>query len=814
MTSYTLTEEQQAVVAHDHGPALVFAVAGAGKTTAMVHRIERLVRAGVFAPRRILASSFNKSAVEELKRRLQQWPHCQQVQCQTLHGIGWRVLKQAIARGAYHEHTQLPSDEHVSSQIYGLALKQARQQPALNRQLEHLDREDFLDYVSRCKGNLRFADLAKMELPEGALQWARQAEAPPNLPHYLTLYRLFEEVRLAHKLLTFDDLLSEAWVCFWRYPSLLKACSQQYDCILVDEFQDVNLAQSEMLDLLSQPHRNYMAIGDDDQTIYTWRGASPEFILNFCQRYQAQEYLLSENFRSRASQIVLANAVIHQNRHRREKRLQLTQGFGGQSSLIQCSDNQAMAEEACALLVAARDQGMPLQEMVVLVRNWSQTPLIEHRLLQLNLPYVIPGKQYFFNRPEIRDLLNYVDLAHWNTLLEQGQLLSADASRRLLKAWNRVYKRPNRYITTELSQQVMTRVLGDNTSLTRALRLEAAQCAKEYLSDHLLRLSGVLSQLSRAWLEQLPAQKALQELVQALDYTGWLQRQSAVPQIGQDKADGIQAFLDFSASQPHLPALLQELDRLSQNQRDQDQRQESNVITVSTIHGAKGLEWDLVVVPGCQNGILPARTQEAAALEDDCRLFYVAITRARQALHLLYCDNQSQFLLQARAADRLRQVLQLSGMLQAGAEGENPAWRWASLPQLLNLIHELGLASYFKTWASRNGSLAEGLLQRLRAWIGWQQRERPEASLPPSAACFEGDASLLTEAEAAELKALYLDRPALKPGQVRHSHYGLGSILSRSSNGPERTVTVKFFQHGKVALPLNDPALEWGPPAE
>jgi len=812
MSEFPLTQEQQAVVAHDHGPALVFAVAGAGKTTAMVHRIERLVSEKVFAPQRILASSFNKAAVQELQRRLENWSWCSKVQCQTLHGVGWRVLKQAIQQGAYHAHTQLPQDDQANTHIYWETLRRARQLPALRNQLDQLDREDFLNYVSRCKGNLRFADLAEARLPEDAHQWASQAEAPANLSHYLSLYRLFEQVRQEQKLLTFDDLLSEAWACFWRYPGLLKTFSQKYDCILVDEFQDVNLAQSEMLDLLSQPHRNYMAIGDDDQTIYAWRGASPDFILNFCARYEAQEYLLSENFRSQASQIVLANAVISQNRQRRDKRLQLTQGFGGQSSLIHCSDNQTMACETAALLKQAHEQGLPFQQMVVLVRNWSQTPLIEYRLLQLNLPYVIPGKQYFFNRPEIRDLLSYVDLAHWNSRLEQGQLLPAAESQALLQAWSRIHNRPSRYISQDLSQRIMAQVLGENSSLTRALRVQAAHCPEAYLSEHLLRLSDVLSQLSRAWLEELPAEKALSDLVQTLDYTEWLRRQSAVPEAGQDKADGVKAFVDFSASQPHLQALLQELDRISQQQRHQDARQDKDVITLSTIHGAKGLEWDLVIVPGCQDGILPARQQDEAGLEDDCRLLYVAITRARQSLYLLHSDTQSHFLRQGRAASRLKQVLQLSGMLQAGPDGDNPAWRWASLPQLLNLIHELELDSYFKHWVQNR--LADPLVRRLCGWLGWQQAKRPDTSLPAAADCFEADASLLSAAEQTELDALYLQRPPLKPGQVRHSSYGTGTILSRSSNGPERTVTVKFFQHGKVALPLNDPELEWGPPAE
>jgi DNA helicase-2/ATP-dependent DNA helicase PcrA len=387
--SFRLTDQQQAIVDHDYGPALVFAVAGAGKTTAAVHRVERLVRERLFAPEKILATSFSRATVEDLRRALDRWPSCTRVSARTLHGVGFGLIRRATQRGYLH-NVRLNTDEDPETLLRHLLYRTvalARQRRVdYAEELENLDPDDFLSYLGRCKGNLEYADLAVSALPPLGLRIARQAEGPPGLEWYLDLYRLFEEVRMEGGHITFDDMLMLGWELLVRYPDLLGEAQGLYECVLVDEFQDVNLAQSEILDLITARHRNYMAIGDDDQTIYEWRGADSQFILDFEQRYRATKYLITDNFRCPASQVVLANEVIRHNRRREPKRLQLTRGFDGQAFVHVHPDRYEMGRALVAEIQAALAEGFRPDDITVLVRIYAQTPPVEQGLIEARIP--------------------------------------------------------------------------------------------------------------------------------------------------------------------------------------------------------------------------------------------------------------------------------------------------------------------------------------------------------------------------------------------------------------------------------------------
>ncbi|NCC34076.1 MAG: ATP-dependent helicase, partial [Chloroflexia bacterium] len=241
-----LTEQQQQIVAHNHGPAMVFAVAGAGKTTAMVHRVERLVRERIFAPDRILVSSFSKAAVDDLGEALAAWPHCRRVIRRTLHGLGLKIVNDAAECGALPPLAQnalkMNGEER---QIFWTARDRARTTQVIPADaLDALDEQDFLDYLGACKGNLCYPDLATIGLPEEAMTVASQAIAPPGMPWYRDLYRLHEEVRRERGWLTFDDMLMLSWEALMRSPALCTRWQQRFDAVIVDEFQDVNLAQA------------------------------------------------------------------------------------------------------------------------------------------------------------------------------------------------------------------------------------------------------------------------------------------------------------------------------------------------------------------------------------------------------------------------------------------------------------------------------------------------------------------------------------------------------------------------------------------
>jgi DNA helicase-2/ATP-dependent DNA helicase PcrA len=802
-----LTPEQSAVVAHDHGPALVFAVAGAGKTTAMVHRIERLVREGVFAPKRILATSFGKATVEELKTRLAQWSHCSEVKPMTLHGIGWRVMKQMQKQGLLPEHFVLPDGEQSGKQIYYQALKVARQNKEDFNNLDKIVIDDFLDWVGMCKGNLCYADLEAQDLPEAALAKATQAEAPKGHADYLPLYQTFEKVRIQVGTLTFDDLLLGCWEAFMRHPELLESWQTQYDTLLVDEFQDINLAQSEILDLLAQRHHNYMAIGDDDQTIYQWRGASPSFILGFSERYKATRYLLTDNFRSQATHLALANAVIHQNEHRAAKRLHLTQGFHGISNLSLCNDGPSQALEVVKVIEERLNDGVATADIAVLVRTYAQTPYIERALIERNIPYHLPDGKQFFHRPEIRDLLSYVSLAIIDHQLEAdpGQAFPEEAFAIWSQHWKRIRNRPTRFLSNQVAADIVKIMLKDSVSLCKALKLFSARC-EEYMAKRLREFAGVLNWLTQAWRENRSGHEILTELDNRMGWSDWLVS-SSTSREGQERADNVQAFLEFTRDMGSLQEVLEELRRLSQNQLETQRANRGSSVTLTSIHRAKGQEWDTVLIPGCNEGVYPPPREPE--VEAERRLLYVALTRPKQNLHLFYTREAplSPFLRAADADSLLMRVQRLGTLLELPED----EWKGEQFQQLFTLVPPL----QFERYLQNHHAFPDALLRRIQGCLNWIRREdlwhktRFDARL--HAIWCSSDASRKVELDANEIaefsQCFFPSEPDLLPGQVRHARFGLGTIVKEGVGKNQDMMLIRFAGKGKMQLPGDDPEL-------
>ncbi|HEX2864370.1 MAG TPA: ATP-dependent helicase, partial [Deinococcales bacterium] len=624
-----LTAEQQAIVAHDRGPALVFAVAGAGKTTAMVRRIERLVREGVFPARQVLATTFGRAAKADIARALSAFPHCRDVQVLTLHQVGYRLVRSASRRGAsWLQGSEANENESADRLVLQRALGLARSRQVDYRgELDGLDLDDFLSYVGACKGNLAYANLEAARLPDEALAVATQAVAPPALPWYLDLYRIFEEVRVRDGFLTFDDMLLSGWEALVRYPEVLREAQAQYRCVLVDEFQDVNLAQAEILHLITAPGRDYMAIGDDDQTIYEWRGASPRFILGFERRYAARKYLMTDNFRCRAPQVALANRVIRNNRQREPKQLGLTRGFEGLTQVHVADGPMTLAAGVVNCIQEALDSGHRAPEVAVLVRQYAQTPFIERFLADRGIRYQVVGSQPFYARQENATLLAYVRLALLDAQVLAGTPLTDAQVARFVPWWNAIANRPVRYLTADARREISRGVTAGGLRLARAL--VSFEGANDRLSRSLLELAEILN-----WLGSVldrPASLILGELERKLGYADFLRRSSGFAETGEGRAQSVLALVQFAGSGRSLRDFLRDLDGLVASHPARGE-EDPEAVRILTVHRAKGLEWPVVIVPGVNEGNFPMAGSEN--VEEERRLLYVAITRAREVLHL------------------------------------------------------------------------------------------------------------------------------------------------------------------------------------
>ena len=731
-----LTDEQRRIAAHEEGPALVFAVAGAGKTTSMVHRIRYLVEGRGVDPERILASSFSRATVGDIDDALDDLG-VTGVDVRTLHSLGYQLLRQAENAGHLPERTRHQDEDPatLATILAGRALTRLAMERDLDTHELDVDRDELADRIAAWKQDLAYPDLDRADLPASARDVASEAEADRD--DLLTLYRYAEDLRRQENWLTYDDMLVEGWEVLHRFPDIRSRAQSAYDHVLVDEFQDVSRVQERMLDVITEPHRNYMAVGDDDQCIYEWRGADPSFILSFTERYDADEYLITDTFRSPAPQLALANAVIAENDERREKQLHLTRGFDGHASITGLDGAQAEAAFLVDEIESLRADGRSLDDMSVLVRTYAQTPFLESLLIDRDLPYEIVGSVPFYRRREVQTLLQY---AYWAVLERrierEGWFDSRQAAARYLDRFRQVLKRPNRYIKHDLI----------DTVCTTALQREAS--ALDVLSAHLGRMHDRTADRVQQFLSVAddliddldePADAVLEWLVDAIDYAGYLRRRSAIAEVGEARVRTARSLIAFADGHDSVSSLLHEIVRISRTRKRADA--DAPRLDIRSIHRAKGLEWPFVFVPGCNEGTLPQEKtriersgppapvssfdafveRESAReveeldvdVEEERRLLYVAVTRSREGLFLTYDENEprSSFLDQAEADTALAAV----DRVDQGLTADPDALTRDDLTALCRGIERIGLERYLRTRWSPPDSRRTGLARRLQA---------------------------------------------------------------------------------------------------
>ena len=709
---------------HNSGPALVFAVAGAGKTTAMVHRIERLVRESHARPNQILATSFGKANIDDLKTTLARWPHCARVDCRTLHSLGYRLIKKAQRMGYLSDLKLTSNQDKITQRLLNQTLTAARKQNAgYARELDGLDRQDFLDYVGACKGNLAYADLTSVSLPEPFAKAARQAEAPSSgLSWYLDLYGLFETVRQQSGAVTFDDMLLTGWEALVRFSDLLTAVRSHYSHVLVDEFQDINRAQAQILDLITYPERNYMAIGDDDQCIYEWRGANPTYILKFPENYAATVYKIENNFRCPAAPLALANQVIAHNKHRAPKQMALTKGFVGETAVYLSEDVSAMSQKIVSQIqqLLTSPEVSP-RDVAVLVRLNAQTPPIEQALIAANIPYQVGTP--FYDRREIKTLIHYGRLAWYETQFEAGlPALNRASQAGLVESWSAVCNQPKRYISREVQRHVAAGIRRQLEPTSKLLEDLSQRVSDEWLENNLQDLVKLLR-----WLATQLKQKAhmvLQELVTRLDYLAFLRESSGIADTAEGRAASVEAFITFAQRSGSLQAFMTEIRDLSA-QRAGQTNERLAMITLSTIHQAKGLEWSQVFIPQINQKTLPYLGNTAPNVEEERRLFYVGLTRTKRNLYLYALRSQkiSLFMQQGRYRETLQEIAEVTAIVAKPPA----AWQANEIVTLIRLTAKHHLLPYFQAWwPVAHADLAAAVFRLRWFWQSYTERNKTQ----------------------------------------------------------------------------------------
>ena len=614
-----LNENQKAAVLAEDQYIRIIAGAGSGKTRVLTMRIAHLIQDLQVYPNKILAITFTNKAANEMKQRIRNILHDENTTCfiSTIHSLCVRILREDITSMNYPRNfTVLDADDQKS------IIKEAYRE--LNIDKNKFSINSLLDYISNNKSAYISVDRA-FELAGAFSGEKTKAE----------VFKFYEE-RL-HQLyaLDFDDLLLWTVRMFKKYPEILDKWMHRFHYIHVDEFQDVDHVQYELVRLLTGTINNLCVVGDPDQTIYTWRGADVNIIMNFTNDFKGcRTIILNENYRSTKNILDGANSVIKNNRNRVKKDL-----YTSQKSADKIMHYSAPAEEYEASWVANRiamlhnKEDIPYRHIAILYRNNYLSRAIEKGLLDQRIPYVIFGGIKFYERQEIKDALSYMRM-----ITTQDDL-----------AFKRIINVPKRGIGNKTIEQISDKAKELRTSMYEVCKSE------RFLSGKNQRTIDDFVTMIEKWrtkAEELEVAKILEMILEDTGYRKMLEDEQETDRI-ENLKELINDMQSFMHEYPE--STLDEYLQLVTLYGEKEEKIDDQYVSLMTIHAAKGLEFDYVFVIGMSDGIFPSERsmqEGAAGVEEERRLAYVAYTRAKKQLYLTECSGFSYVLSKPRVTSR------------------------------------------------------------------------------------------------------------------------------------------------------------------
>jgi DNA helicase II / ATP-dependent DNA helicase PcrA len=596
---------QAQAVRHPGGPLLVLAGAGSGKTRVLTCRVAWLIRDRGVKPEEILAFTFTNKAARELRTRIEAMlGSLRGLWAGTFHSTGVRILRRwGPEIGVPRDFTIYDDDDQIS--VIRALLREdgtAGEREVTPRQV--------LSRISDAK-----------EAGVNPEQMERQARSPVDR-RAAKLYARYEAALERASALDFDDLILRSLRLLRERPQIEDLLARRFVHVLVDEYQDTNATQAELVRRLASHHHNLCVVGDDDQSIYGWRGADPSHILHFDQVYpDAAVIRLEQNYRSTGVILEAANAVIRHNRTRRGKELWTENERGAGLDWLLARDEEEEAELVRQRVAGAAEAGLTPGDYAVLYRTNAQSRALETALRRSGLPYQLVGGGAFYQRREIKDLLAYLRL-----LLHPEDDL----------AFRRIANVPPRGLGAVFLERLDAAAREASTALLPTLRAQVAggpQAGPRYQGAvELVNLLDALAALREESLEVLVA-----ELAERTGYREFLRK--ADPDTADERLGNVEELIAGAAAfavraeESSLEAFLAEAALLADIDRMADDAQR---VTLMTAHAAKGLEFPVVCVVGMEEGLFPHANSllEPARLEEERRLFYVALTRAKRQVVL------------------------------------------------------------------------------------------------------------------------------------------------------------------------------------
>ena len=605
----TLNEQQLEALYCTEGAVLVTAGAGSGKTRLLTHKIAYLVKEKGVSPYNILAITFTNKAANEMKQRLEKMIDDSYLMwVSTFHSMCCRILREDISHLGYNKNFTIYSDAETDKLI-DLIIKQKN----LEEEKKDLKKEVKF-HISNCKN-------ANMSIS----QYEGEILGLQNCEKIIDIFKEYQSELKKNNAVDFDDLLVLTYQLFTKFPEVLNKYAQRFKYILVDEFQDTNLVQYQLVKLLSNCHQNIFVVGDEDQCIYSWRGASYQNISKFVKELNAKTFKLELNYRSTPDIITVANKVIKNNLSRIDKTLIANREGGTIPEYFQSYDEEAEAQYVVGKIKKLINQGYKYKDMAILLRISAISLAFEQALLNYNIPYAFYGGFKFFERAEIKNILAYLRL-----------FINPDDEISLL----RIINFPKRGIGDGTMEKLREQAKQKNVSILNLIisgDFTISKSIKEKLDNFAKVYINLLSNY-----ETMPLEEFVVEVMQQFEI------RSAYNPLDSEDADKLLNFDTFmdnvkKFAQANLGATLDEYIESVTLSSDIDSMDSSNNnVILATIHSVKGLEFKCVFIVGSEEKIFPiARAYDNPAdMEEERRLMYVAITRAEERLFFTCCKTR------------------------------------------------------------------------------------------------------------------------------------------------------------------------------
>lgn len=585
----SFNHSQEEAIRHFKGPALVLAGPGSGKTTVITHRTKQLIESYHVEPEHILVITFTRAAALEMKERFMNLMDGKRtaVTFGTFHSVFFRILKYA-----YHYRAENIAREEERQNFIREIIQ--------NLHLEIEDENEFVNDI--------LSEISVIKNDRIALEHYYPKNCSEQI--FKAIYEQYEWKMQKENRIDFDDMLLLTYELLAARLDILKLWQEKYSFILIDEFQDINKVQYDIIRMLAAPRNNLFIVGDDDQSIYRFRGARPEIMLGFEKDYpDARRILLNINYRCSKSIVSAAGQLIMNNKTRFQKQIRAFHSAGPSIYIRQC---QSVQEETTAILEQIHDyeeHGIKYSDMAVLVRTNIGARAIVEKMIEANLPFQMRDQiPNLFEHWIARDLLTYMEIA------------AGDDSR---AAFLKIINRPKRYIHREaLSEQRVT------MNLLRGYYRE-----KDWMLDRIDRMEYELKML-----RMMTPYAAINFIRKGIDYESFVKEYAQYRRMKPEELMEVLDALQESANnyktlrewKQHISDYTKEL-----KEKISDQQTQKDGVQISTMHSAKGLEYEAVFLPDVNESIVPhTKAVLDADLEEERRLFYVAMTRAKNYLHI------------------------------------------------------------------------------------------------------------------------------------------------------------------------------------